>query len=172
MALIPSALASDMKSSTLNAPDSHIALMALSNSISSYIMNNAQVMFAWVGIGPPPTSAPDPAVVATGKISGVVINITPSMATTQAQALPMLALQIRTGVSSGIYTVDSPWSCSPGSLIAIPPLTISITGTNRDAAFLMFATQICTWIQGFIPPIPCSGTHAAFTGVATPTAIL
>lgn len=172
MALIPSALANDMKKATLNAPDSHIALMKLSNAISSYIMDNAQVMFAWVGVGPPPAAAPDPAVVATGKISGIVINISPSMATAQAPALLALATQIRLGVSVGIYTVDSPWSCSPGSMIAIPPLSLSISGTSRDAAFLQFATQICTWIKSFVPPIPCSGAHAAFTGVATPTAIL
>jgi len=172
MPMIAPALAAKMLSATEQAPSAAIAMSALGTEISNYIMDNAIVMFAWAGIGPPPAFLPDPTVVATGKIKGVTIVLTPSGISNQSSALAMLGMQIWSGVFSAIYMVDSPWTCSPGVMMIppMPPLTIS--GNNRQAAFNMMATQICTWITSWIPTIPCVGTHTIFTGIATPVKIM
>ena len=176
--LIPTALASDMIDATEGAVDGHIAMMKLGNAISSYIMKNAMIMFGWVGIFTPPPPAPpipDAIIIATGKIQGIMISLTQSGATAQPAALMALATQIRTGVAMGLYMPDAPWSCSPGSMATIPPLSLSLAGNNRQMVFLSLATQICTWIQTFIPTVPCAGTHTVgvpYIGTATPTVIL
>jgi len=169
MPLIASLLATQMLSATQNAPTAIVAQTKLGTAISSYIMSNAVVNFAWVGFSPPPTSLPDPVVIATGKIITMPIILTP----TPAPGTAALSLQISSGIMAGIYAVDPPFSCATGSMVGFPPIVINVAMmTDRVAIFNKMAQQIVTGILSFIPTIPCAGSHLTFTGTATPTGII
>jgi hypothetical protein len=167
-------LQTELMNSTLNQPNAQVAMKKMGDAISSYIMANALVNFSWVGVRPPPPPPPepDPITVAVGKITGIVITLTPSMMTSAPQAMAFMANQIRTGVAMGTYMPDPPWSTSPGNLLTIPPLTLTPAGVaERSACFLHMATEIITWITGFVPTVVCSGSHTVYIGTATPVSI-
>jgi len=173
MPLLIPALAKDMMDSTLNQTSAPVAMKKLGDAIAKHIMDNAIVNFAWVGVGPPPASLPDPVTVAVGKISGVVITLTPSFATSAPAAMAHLANEIRVGVMAGLYMPDAPWATSPGNLGTIPILVLTpAMSSSREACFIHMATEIITWITSYVPSAPCAGTNGAFVGVATPTGII
>lgn len=179
--LVVTDLESAMKAAVNGMTDPAAANTALGNAISNYINTNAEVTFSWAAAQtapPPPTGAPDPLLVANGKVSGVAIVLTPSGSTDAAASQAALASSIVAGVSAGTYTVSDPgFSVSPGSLATAPTissLALSPTG-QAEGGMLDIATKIVTWLKTLIPAAPCGGTHsvppAVFTGSATATAI-
>lgn len=176
MSLSSSGLKSAMISAVRNKTEGTQAMDALGDAISKYLNDNNAVTFAWVGVGPPPASAPDPVVVCQGKVSVVAVKLTQSKSKEPSVAQAKLGLDIVAGVSKGTFTTDSSagFSCGSGSLALAPTiaaLSINITGPSMDEAYNQIAGQVVSWFKGLKPTAPLSGAHGSFTGTATLTAI-
>ena len=146
------------------------ALSMLGDTLSSYIMENAQINFSWNGIQPATPPVPDPKVTTTGEIMGLSFQLTPSLATSQAEAINHLKSELITGLTAAQYniteagftTVAMSMSTSPG----ISSLNISISGNDRDAALGQLANGVVTWITAQVPTGIILGSHGAFVAPA------
>jgi hypothetical protein len=133
-------------------------------------MENAQINFSWNGIQPGPTPVTDPKVTTTGEILGLSFQLTPSLATSQAEAINHLKSELITGLTAAQYniteagftTVPMSMSTSPG----INSLNISISGNDRDAALGQLANDIVTWITAQLPTGVIMGSHGLFVAPA------
>ena len=143
------------------------ALNILEATISNYIMDNAVVSFAWNGIEVIPPPVVDSTTTATGEIEGLVIDLTPSMATTQANALSHISGEIITGVSAATYNItDIGFSTTPLPLSSAPTigsLSLNIFATTQDSAMLKFAQDIVDYITSLVPTAPVLGSHGSYT---------
>lgn len=165
MALVASALASKMLDATEMATDGALAMSKLGIAISEYVIANAVINFSFTGVSPAPATITTPA---TGKFTNMVIQLTQV-----AGGFPQFNLLLGTGIMTGIYLPDSPFSCSPGSMIGFPITTVGYSGeTDRKVMYNNMAKTIVSDITKFVPTVPCAGTYGAFVGTCTPTGII
>jgi len=168
MALVAADLKEVIQTVTYGQTQATAVLPALGNAIANYIMASAEVFFSWGGIDPvgPPPSKPDPVTTATGKISELVITLTPSMATTQAAAYSHLKQEFVTGLSAAKYNItDSGFSTSPMLMDTSPlinNLTFAVSGPYRDSALLQLATNIVQWVTSQMPTGVIEGSHGTY----------
>jgi hypothetical protein len=176
MALIASNLKDSIKNDLQGKGTASDALSALATTVATYIKDNAVVNFGWVAALANPPFTPDPIVVASGGIIALSFTLTPSMATTQTDAMTAIKTQFIAGLSLGTYNItDAGFTTSPGLLSTSPTintLSFSISGTDQDTALLQFATGIINWVKAQVPITPCSGTHGTFVGVGTVVSIV
>jgi len=142
------------------------ALSALGDAISGYITDNAQINFSWVGISTSVPPVTDPVATATGEILGLSFKLTPSSATSQADAISHLKDELVTGLSAALYNItDAGFTTAPQSMSLSPGisnLNITISGNDRDDALGQLADCIVTWVKAQAPTVPVMGSHAAF----------
>ena len=142
----------------------------LSKAINDFLVQRTIVTFAWAATNS--QGSPDPATTCKGKVSGISISLKQ-----HATGFRSWEVQIEAGVSAGTYTPDSPWSCSPGSMgsaPSIPSLHLEVasgSANSQNAALENIAQQIIDWYVGLVPSAPCSGSHSAYNGAATPTKV-
>lgn len=145
------------------------ALNILEATISNYIMNNAVVSFAWNGIQPGDPPTPENTT-PSGEIESLNIQLTPSMATTQVNALSHLNSEIIAGVTAATYNItEGGYSTTPLPLSSAPTigsLAISINATTQQAAMLKLAQDIIAYITGLVPTAPVLGSHGVYTAPA------
>lgn len=146
------------------------ALSALGNAIGSYIMENAEINFSWNGIQPGTPPVTDPKVIATGKISGLSLKLTPSLATTQAAAMKHFSEELVTAMKSAQYNIsETGFATTPQSMstsLQIEKIDISVNANERDKALLQLATCIVTWVQAQVPTGIVIGSHGNFSAPA------
>ncbi len=176
MALVSSALKSDMLAATLDKDPAAAAMIDLGTAIADYIKANALVNFAWIATNPGPPPVPDPVVTATGEIVTLSFSLTPSGATEQPAAITALQGELIIGMTAALYNItQSGFSTSPGAMASSPSLatlSISLSGDDRDIAFQQLADNIVTWVKAQVPTAPCAGSHGAFIGAGTVVTIL
>jgi hypothetical protein len=179
MALVPSTLASLLKTNLAAATDAATSNTILSNTLSSYLLTNTIFNFSWIGALPAPPFTPDPIIIATGTFTTLTITITPSGATTAPLAQAAVKNQIITGMTSAIYNITTlGFACTPApmsSSATLSTLDLSLTVTPvGDTAMIEMCTKIIDWVKQLAPAGTCAGTHTtppAYTGVGTVTTI-
>lgn len=165
-------LCQEMLAATNRATNAYVAQKKLGKAIEKHLLTNTIVSFTWTGVSTILPFEPDPMMAGTGKVTGIVINLIPDFSNKPMKPLITMANQIRAGVMAGLYNINPPWACSPGSLISIPPLKLSLSRvSSREQAMLKMATEIVTWYIGYVPSIPCAGMRTKYVGVATPIKI-
>jgi hypothetical protein len=164
LALIAEDLKSEMLSATENLEDASLALTALGEAISLYFINNAEFSFSWNGITPGSPPVVDPVVSASGGIISLVITLTASGADFPGGGLAQLGSEIQAGVASGQFNVTDPgFALSPGVMVDIPPLSLSLGGEDiREDAFASLADQIINWLTGYVPAAILLGSHGSY----------
>lgn len=166
--MTPSAMASYIIGQLQGMTDPAIANTTLANAISSYVMSNAEVMYAWSAVSPPPASTPDPMVIIKATVTGS-LTLTPSGATTAEAANLAFSNTLNTGFATWTVVWPPGFALTPAFLIP----TISITpsqATDMNSAWLAVCTQI---IAGLVAATPAaSGAHGSYTGAASFTKIL
>ena len=151
------------------------ACITMGNTISEYVMNNAELVFSWVAVGPPPASVPDPVVVAQGKVTFLNVNIIPSGLTDSVLANQDLALQISTTTKlTGLFNIDNTpenlFVTAPGSMSSMIDLILVPSGiSDPDLAALDLCTKIVNWFKTNLYAIPVTGIRA---GVYTGTGLI
>ena len=139
MALSEVELQNIIMTSTFGKTNATDALLDLGRVIASYIKANAIV-------------SPG------GEIISLDFVLTPSMAAIQSSAYSHLISEFVAGLTAAMYTVlvqegsnmvleTLPMSTSP----SLSGLTFSVTGYDREAAFLSFSTSIVTWVKSQLP---------------------
>lgn len=166
--LVPSALVSVLLALP-PATDPATANQQVADAIKNYVITNAVVNFAWAAtLGP----TPDPVTTATGKIVSFPLVLAPSGITVYPASVNQLATDITAKWLLATYNITAPgFTCSPGTVSAAPPLTLTITGNTQAAAMLPFATQLLNWIKSQTPAAPCAGSHGPYTGSGTVVSI-
>jgi len=174
MPLIASELKDNLISELNGVDNANDALSLLGDTISTYIVENALINFAWVAANP--SGTPDPVVVAQGEIVSLQITLTPSLADNSAQAFTHLIAEVTTSFALGTYNItDDGFVTSPGSLSTSPSIgvfSINVDADNQEDALLQLAQAFITYIQNQIPTAPCSGVRIGiYTGTGTVVSI-
>ena len=173
--LIASDLRDLLKDNMVGVTTSEEACMRMGNTISEYVMDNAELVFSWVAVGPPPSSVPDPVIVAQGKVTFLNVMITPSGLTNPTLANQDLALQISTTTkSTGLFNINNTpenlFVTTPGSMSSMIDLILTPSGiSDPDLAILDLCTKILNWFKTNTYTIPVTGTRA---GVYTGTGLI
>jgi hypothetical protein len=173
MALVKENLTTEMINAVSAIPDGGaVAMQALGDAIVKYLCDNTTTIYAWVGVNPKGDSDPVTTFNAELQSSGVPFTTVPADFNS---FISSLALYLNTAI-----IIQAP------SDFTIPPLNMG-TGTftaeqlgelsdNKDAdkaqkeAFGKIAQGIIDgWRSYFMPST--GGSHSAFTGNATLTAV-
>lgn len=142
------------------------ALAAVSGAINDYLNQNILVTFSWTAVAPNGQS--DPVTTATGMVSGILVNLTPSNLSEASQVKTWFDTAIGVGIKLGTYTItDAGFAVSPGTMLDLPPLDLSRQGNSREDAILVLAQSIVDAVKAYVPAVPVAGTHGAFTGTGS-----
>lgn len=174
--LIPSALAALLLANMQGATDPLSAHSQLCSTINSYIVTNAQIIFAWTAALPVPPFSPDPIVIANGLFTSCAIQTSPSFVPNQIASVSDFSTKIQTTFgATGTFNITVPGFITAPSVIGVAnPLVLNMTGlATPPAALLAFATQIITWVKTHVgTPPPVAGTHPPYVGTGTIATIL
>ena len=169
--LIPSELGALLVAKVIG-PDSASAFKQLGDTLSDYVKQKAIVNFSWAAVGPPPASAPDPIITATGKIINFDLKLTPAFTPDPISAFALMSLQFQVGWALATYNITLPtFTTTPGVVGVALPLIISIAAPDKITAMNLLASQFITWITSHTPLATVSGTNGIFTGAGTVASI-
>ncbi len=178
MALIKDDLKIKMIDAASGGEDKNEIFDKIGTAVQDYVIENTEILFSWIALGPPPASAPDPMVVAKGGFDMLEIKFDTFKASefeTGDDAFNVIAQDLILSFTTATYNVtDAGFSTAPqvfGSSPNIANLQLAPEGGNKDAAFGIWADKIITYIKSQVLTVPCAGSHGAFTGTATVTTI-
>lgn len=161
--MTPNAMSSYIMSQVQGITDPATANTVLANAIASYIISNAQVMYSWAGVSPPPASTPDPILSITATLMGS-LSLTPSGATTPEAANLAFSSSFNAGFSTWLVVWPPDFVLSPALLI--PTISITPSGaTDANTAWLSVCSQIIAGLKASTPI--ATGVHGVYTGAAT-----
>ena len=166
MTMVPSALASKIMSDTSKITDPSTALNTLWSAICEYIQSNAVVTYSWAATDV--KANPDPVVIWAGTLAtGGQLSL--SGLSVPSAAMSEMSSQMNVQAATWRVVPASGFSLSPG--LVIPSIALSLSGVaSREAAINHLASEIIDGIKAATPAL--TGTHGAFTGVATFVSIL
>ena len=142
------------------------ALSAISGAISDYLNQNILVTFSWTAVNP--DGQTDPVSTATGMVSGILVNITPTGLSQASQVKTWFDTAVALGIKLGTYTITQPgFAVSVGTMLDLPPLSLSREGNSRDDAVLVLAQSIVDAVKAYVPAVPVAGTHGSYTGTGS-----
>ena len=165
-------MADAIKNSGINGcKDAASALQKFWKAVCDYVSNNLDAKYAWVGVNPT-SGAPDPVVILNCKCQAMG-TLVPCNLNNADSALAAMSAQMNASAATWMITPDT--SKSPGFAVSpgliIPTINLSASHIDDpDSALEFMCNQIIMGIKAATPAL--AGTHAAFTGTATFTAIL
>ena len=151
--------------------DAASALQKFWKAVCDYVSKNLEAKYAWVGVNPT-SGAPDPIVILNCKCKAMGV-LTPCNLTENNSALAAMSVQMNASAATWMIMPDT--TKSPGFAVTpgliIPTIKLSASKiTDPDSALEFMCNQIIMGIKAATPSL--AGSHAAFTGTATFTAII
>lgn len=168
MAMVASAMASSIIGNINQSSDAADANNKFYKALCDYVEANAQVFYAWSAVSPPPASTPDPMVViqATIKTSG---SLSPSGATECSAALAAFAATLNANAAIWQVVWPAGFALTPAFVIPTIVFTPSMVD-NQQSAMTHICQEIINGLKAATPV--ASGSHAAYTGVASFTQLI
>ncbi len=142
---------------------------AFDNALKTYIEDNCEITYSWVGVSPPPGSTPDPVTTFKATVSYPTFQIG------NPPDFPGWCILLQAAILTAVITPEPttpPFTLGQLAFLLNTPLVMTQSGEAEDyvKALEDVCSQIITWMKTLLNVIPVPGFHGPYN--ASPGAIM